>query len=297
MQKTLFILLFIINNCFGQTTDTATKVKFSVRMGEFEHFKKVNNPTINAAAVMNAFLANMTNRELGNMKYYFTQNFDGVKSEKIFLTKTAGEKVLFQEIDFNENAQPIRIYTLSRTNHLNVTTLSYSGKLLKEIKEENGKVQEVRYDDDKMILVTPEKTEVYFFENNTLLKKEYSYEAKPDGKFGLAYAENRLEDKCNKFYQNDKLLYENCFPNRLKQIPYYIKYTLYQDGVPLPTNEMKIDSADAYHYKTYYLKSDDKKKSIYALFQDIYLNDQGLFLHISSRKEPALLEYEYEYYH
>ena len=273
------------------------------KKNEVERILKADLPTDNSYRVMKAFFNYYATlpifKDLGD---FFSNNLEHLKSRKVYATQKGKEKVLYHEVDINEPGFPYSIYSLIRGTHSLLSTFTFSNGLLKTISREEridssitNKTEYVTYNDTMMISSTPGRTRVFYLINNILLRKEYSFENHKDPGY-ISFSEDRLADNCKKHFLEDTLIFQACFSSYDFSLPYFTKYTSYQEGEVLWVREIKIDSIDAYHYIIYDNRSKEKKNGDqkFEKYLDIYLNEFHQLLRAESK--DCVFEFEYEYY-
>lgn len=261
---------------------------------------KKDHFTERSREVMNAFLQRYAVPKLCFIQDYlvFNKKQQHVKSVVSFFLNEKGRKQKWQEIELNNEGQPLKVENYNFDGDLSWTSVfEYEKGRLNAIKGE-GNVQKINYNDDALILSHDMggaiETKKLWLENSVLMQKTYLI-MKDDGNEMQNYLTEQIkEGNCIQYYVNNELSSADCF-SQTNQFPYEHVYTSYQEGKVLQEIKYYVEKKSDVEFQLIQENSNSDNEKTTGIFT---LNDHGLLDNYSRKegKEENNVQLQYMYY-
>lgn len=241
-----------ISGLTGQNKKSSYLEANNTILADYNARKILFNPNENSKDLAQQYIITLlfNGRVYGSEDLIDPQDYSKVKSVSVYMESTDSPKELAFVMNFNPKHLVSNILYAKRGNSEDTAFMTFSyddNNLLKKLVmndnfDHNPKstVYTYGYDNDQLIEISEDQYSVYSAQKKMLMTDAHFEFKDIETDFRISSSCEQIEDHCKVFYEDDLIVKTKCLSDIERNFPYTYESTLYEDGTPGQTANMKI---------------------------------------------------------
>jgi hypothetical protein len=221
-------------------------------LADYNAKKLLFNPNENSKSLAQRYIITLlfNGRVYGSEDLMEPQNYSKVKNVSVYMQSTDGPKELAFVMNFNPKHLVSDIFYPKKGNSEDTVFMTFSyddNNLLKKLVmndnfENNPKstVYTYFYDNDQLIEISEDQYTIYSAQKKMLMTDTHFDFKDIETDFRISSRREEIDDKCKVFYEDNVIAKTVCLSDIDRNLPYTYESTLYEDGAPERSANMRI---------------------------------------------------------